>query len=141
MAKPQSAGLTLSESSALALAEAAIDLDTADNAERFVSALETNRRVWQTIRDLAEHYAWQVPDRTLADFAIETSRSAGRIDDQRVSALIDLNRRVSAELARGDDLARIRERAYFLWESRGRPQGQDLEHWLLAEMEIFGRGH
>ncbi|NFV81115.1 DUF2934 domain-containing protein [Magnetospirillum aberrantis SpK] len=32
----------------------------------------------------------------------------------------------------------IRERAYFIWESRGRPHGQDLEHWLMAEMECAG---
>jgi hypothetical protein len=141
MAKPQSAGLTLFQSSALALAEAANGLDTADNAQQFVSALETNRRVWQAVRDLAEHYAWPVPERGVADFAIESSPSAGRIDDQRVSALIDLNRRISAELVYGSDLASIRERACFLWDSGGRPQGQDMEHWLIAEMEISSHGH
>jgi len=30
----------------------------------------------------------------------------------------------------------IRGRAYFLWESYGRPSGRDLEHWLEAEQEI-----
>ena len=141
MAKRQSAGLTLSESSALALAEVAADLDAADNAERFVSALDTNRRIWQAIRDLAEHFSWQVPGRHDSDYAIEASRSAGRVNDQRIDALIALNRRVSAELAHGDDLDLIRERAYFLWESVGRPLGQDLEHWLIAEMEVRGKGH
>ncbi len=30
----------------------------------------------------------------------------------------------------------IRERAYFLWEDEGRPDGKHLEHWLRAEIEI-----
>lgn len=32
---------------------------------------------------------------------------------------------------------RIRERAYALWEQEGRPQGDDLRHWLAA-LEEFG---
>ena len=30
----------------------------------------------------------------------------------------------------------IRERAYAIWEQEGRPDGQSLPHWLLAESEI-----
>lgn len=30
----------------------------------------------------------------------------------------------------------IRERAYAIWETQGRPQGRSLEHWLRAEGEI-----
>jgi DNA-binding CsgD family transcriptional regulator len=30
---------------------------------------------------------------------------------------------------------RIRERAYFFWIDDGRPDGQDIEHWQLAENE------
>ena len=30
----------------------------------------------------------------------------------------------------------IHERAYFLWEEEGRPNGKHLEHWLRAETEI-----
>lgn len=30
----------------------------------------------------------------------------------------------------------IRERAYFLWEAEGRPDGRDHEHWLRAEAEV-----
>ncbi len=33
--------------------------------------------------------------------------------------------------------ARIRERAYHLWEADGRPHGQDLEYWLRAS-ELVG---
>jgi hypothetical protein len=34
---------------------------------------------------------------------------------------------------------RIRERAYQLYESRGREPGQDEQDWLLAEQEILKR--
>lgn len=30
----------------------------------------------------------------------------------------------------------VRERAYRIWESEGRPHGRDLDHWLQAEREL-----
>ena len=40
-----------------------------------------------------------------------------------------------------DDLERrIQQRAYELWESEGRPQGREQDHWQQAEREIGGRG-
>lgn len=30
----------------------------------------------------------------------------------------------------------IRERAYYIWEKKGRPQGQDMAIWLQAEKEL-----
>ena len=30
----------------------------------------------------------------------------------------------------------IRERSYLIWEREGRPEGRNLEHWLLAEAEL-----
>ncbi|GIK96279.1 MAG: hypothetical protein BroJett029_04880 [Alphaproteobacteria bacterium] len=36
-----------------------------------------------------------------------------------------------------DELAaKIRERAYQIWERENRPDGKDLEHWLRAGVEI-----
>lgn len=32
----------------------------------------------------------------------------------------------------------ISRRAYELWEQQGRPDGQDLQHWLQAEQELNG---
>ena len=128
-------GLTLAESGALALAEAARQLDSADEPAKFLRALEHNRKVWQTIRDLAARHNWRTPTPRLADYALATARKMGHgVADEHLSNLIDISRRVSAELA-GGDIERIRERAYFIWESRGRPHGQDLEHWLMAEMD------
>lgn len=127
--------LSLTESGALALAEAAAQLDGADEPGKFLRALERNRKVWQTIRDVAERHNWQTPTRRLADYALATAGKMGRgVADEQLNTLIDINRRVSAELA-GGDIERIRERAYFIWEDRGRPHGQDLDHWLIAELE------
>jgi hypothetical protein len=33
----------------------------------------------------------------------------------------------------------IRERAYWLWEQEGRPEGRELDHWYRASREIAGR--
>ena len=33
-------------------------------------------------------------------------------------------------------LAKIRQRAYELWEDEGRPEGRDRIHWLRAEAEF-----
>lgn len=35
-----------------------------------------------------------------------------------------------------DEDARIREAAYHLWESEGRPTGQDRRHWELARQMV-----
>lgn len=130
--------LSLTESGALALAEAAAQLDGADEPGKFLRALERNRKVWQAIRTAAERYNWHVPTRRLADYALATAGKMGRgVADEQLTTLIDINRRVSYELA-GGDIEHIRERAYFIWESRGRPHGQDLEHWLVAELEDLG---
>jgi hypothetical protein len=131
--------LTLAESGALALAEAAAELDEADDAAKFLSALERNHKVWQAIKDVAERENWPVPNARLADYALSTARKMGRgVTDEQLHALIEINRRVSAQLA-GGDIEHIRRRAYYLWENLGRPQGKDLEHWLIAEMEMMGR--
>lgn len=34
------------------------------------------------------------------------------------------------------DADSVRERAYLIWETEGRPDGRDLEHWLQAEREV-----
>lgn len=139
MARPHEHDLTLAESGALALADAATELDTADNAGMFMKALERNRKVWQTIKDVAERQNWRVPNSRLADYALTTARKMGcGVNDEQLNTLIDINRRVSAELA-GGSIDNIRERAYYIWESSGRSHGQDLDHWLIAEMENKGR--
>ena len=34
--------------------------------------------------------------------------------------------------------ARIRLRAYEIWQDRGRPDGRTVEHWLEAERQLSG---
>lgn len=35
-----------------------------------------------------------------------------------------------------EKIEQLRNRAYQIWESKGRPHGRDLEHWLDAEGEL-----
>ena len=47
------------------------------------------------------------------------------------------NRRSYEEMVMADEkMDQLRSRAYQIWESEGRPQGRDLEHWLEAEREL-----
>jgi hypothetical protein len=32
----------------------------------------------------------------------------------------------------------VERRAYEIWEREGRPEGQDVEHWLAAERQLLG---
>jgi hypothetical protein len=38
-----------------------------------------------------------------------------------------------------DNLPRIRERAYQIWEQEGRPIGRHVDHWLRAEQELVAK--
>jgi hypothetical protein len=33
----------------------------------------------------------------------------------------------------------IRERAYYIWESKGRPNGQDMTIWLQAKKDVSSK--
>ena len=138
MASSWSQQLSLAETGALALADAARDLDHADDAQKFLGALDRNHRVWKRIGQLAASRAWAIPDRRMVDYALKaTGQSSGQIGhDDHIHALIHINRQVSKALAEGHDIERIRERAHVIWESCGRPQGEDMAHWLIAEMEV-----
>lgn len=37
-----------------------------------------------------------------------------------------------------ETLERIRKRAYELWETEGRPEGKENDHWVQATTEILG---
>ena len=131
--------LSLAERGALALDDAAAALDRAADSATFLDALAHNRRVWSAIKDIARRERWSVPSGRQTAFALVTANKPAVSDDD-VHALVAVNRRVSAALA-GGGIDRIRERAYFLWETNGRPHGQALNFWLLAEMEATGRQH
>lgn len=37
-----------------------------------------------------------------------------------------------------EQIERIKQRAYEIWEAEGRPDGKNMEHWAQAEGEIAG---
>ncbi len=128
--------LTLAESTAAALAEAADDLSSACDADRFVAALDVNHRLWLTLAQIAAAQDWRHLNRHLADFVVSSSRTAGRgLSDERLETLVEINREVCKRLTSGRALPAIRQRAKLAWQERGRPYGLPLDRWLISEME------
>ena len=39
---------------------------------------------------------------------------------------------------RREDEQYLRDRAYFIWEREGRPEGRAFDHWVRAMREAFG---
>ena len=39
-------------------------------------------------------------------------------------------------MSAGIQTQEIAKRSYMIWEKKGRPHGQDLDHWLQAEREL-----
>ncbi|MCA1910072.1 MAG: DUF2934 domain-containing protein [Magnetospirillum sp.] len=132
--------LTLVESTAAALAEAADDLSAATDPDRFVAALDINHRLWLTLVQIAADQDWHHLNRHLADFVVSASRTAGRgLSDERLETLVEINREVSKRLTSGRPLPAIRQRAKLAWQERGRPYGLPLDRWLISEMERQAR--
>lgn len=139
-AAPIPVRLSLSESTAAALAMAADDLSSATDTEHFLAALEGNHRLWQILIDVARTNDWVEPTRHLADFVVSASRTAGRgLRDEHLETLVEINRDLSTRLARGHALDRIRQRAALAWKERGCPLGLSFGRWLLVEMERQAR--
>ena len=65
-------------------------------------------------------------------------------EDAPVESRQSQDTRQAAEASAGGDtrdpqtIAKIKERAYGLFEERGREHGHELEHWLEAERQITG---
>jgi hypothetical protein len=55
---------------------------------------------------------------------------------QAITDLVDEYEMTAAELEKRQQ---TRERAHEIWIERGRPEGRDVEFWLLAERELDGR--
>ena len=64
-----------------------------------------------------------------------------RANKQTKTPVVETSRSSPGKLARMPDAvpsdSKIRERAYELYESRGRESGQDEQDWLRAEQEIL----
>jgi hypothetical protein len=62
-----------------------------------------------------------------------------RISDRRaLQALNELADEFETKAVALERRCRVRERAYGIWIERGRPEGGDVEHWVLAERELAG---
>lgn len=130
--------LTIEESSAIALTEAADDLANARDTATFLAALETNHRLWLTLADVARRHGWKALDRRLAEFVTATTAKAGRgVPDEHLETLIDINREVSSKLT--GNAASARRRAVLAWQEHGKPYGVRLDTWLIAEIQRKAR--
>jgi len=94
-----------------------------------------------SIRQLLFDYTNDVPDAFLSlhNF-IAHSRYADKLKPsphlREKSEGLLIHAQATLFPVRPDNEARIRERAYAVWEQEGRPDGKHLEHWLQAEAEI-----
>lgn len=130
--------LSIEESSAIALTEAADDLANARDTGSFLAALETNHRLWLTLSEVARRHGWKALDRRLAEFVTTTTAKAGKgVPDEHLETLIHINREVSARLTR--NAASAHRRAMLAWQERGKPYGVRLDHWLIAEIQRKAR--
>jgi hypothetical protein len=134
--------LSLAESGAVALEDAADDLNSADDSTKFLSALDYNHRLWLALTEIARDQGWSWPDRRLADYVVKITCQAGRgVHDDDIEALININRETSRLLAAGRDLGNIRRRVQLAWRERGSHYGVPLDAWLLTEMRRKAHTH
>lgn len=76
--------------------------------------------------------------------ADELRRQAGRyrrmrrqiIDPTAVQAISDAVDELELTAEEIERRHQIRERAHALWATHGRPEGRDMEFWLVAEREV-----
>jgi len=123
--------LTLAEICVAALTEAADAIDAAHDMAAFVTALDSNHRLWLALREVG-----MAADRD-SEFAILRSSSHGHgLSDATVSALAGLNRRLAAELAANGDVARICTRVRLAYRERGHG---GFVAWLLNEIHSKDR--
>ena len=119
-------------------------LSKAKTEDEVTEALDYNLKLWVYFKSCIDNQRSLLPAhlndniRALADYVIGTTFAAGEraLTGEEFSTLV----RTDYELARGLNAVQrqslISERAYHIWESNGRPQGRDSEHWLQAEQEI-----
>ena len=129
--------LSLKESGAVALAEAAECLGTADNPDVFLSALGENHRLWRTLVDVARRNGWSIFDHRTSDFILSMVWNSGcGIADSHVEAMIDINRNVSRCMIADGDIDRTRQRALLAWRESTRGESTPLATWLINQIEI-----
>lgn len=144
---PLEADMSAPEQIAFSLSRAAIQLDHArhngSDKKSIAHALDENLELWTGIRTVVNTWAQGVSDdtkanlRRLSDFVTGSIMKSGvSIRPSTVDTLININLQIAEGLLEGHASALVRQRAYEIWESEGRPHGRDFEHWNRAEREI-----
>ncbi len=134
------------EQDSIALLHAASLLIEADTPEKVNIALDHNLKLWIAIKavlrndDCPLDAAVKANLRNLTQYVINTTMEAteGTIEARRLVSLSRLNMNIAQGLLSGEQNRIIQTRAYEIWESEGRPQGREREHWLRAEAEFAG---
>lgn len=103
--------LSLSETEAMSLTEAAVALDHArqeKDPKQMAAALENNIQVWMAIKTVAERPEVHLPETVrinlgrLAEFVAATTLSAGaQISEEAINTLINVNLQISEGLLEG----------------------------------------
>ncbi len=136
--------LSATEQDALALVRAAMALDQAKSQKDLAAALDANLQLWVAIRTEIERPGNPLPTEVrenllkLAEYVADVAVRLGsrKASAAQIKGLININLQISEGLLEGQTLRRIQERAYHIWEEKGRPHGRDHEHWYEAECEV-----
>ena len=132
------------EEDAVALLHAASLLVEADTPEKANIALDHNLRLWVAIKTVLQNEENTLnPEvkanlRNLAQYVTVTTMEAtqGSIEERKLVSLSRINMHIAEGLLHGQKNRLVQERAYEIWEREGRPDGREMDHWLLAEAEI-----
>ena len=128
--------LSLKETSAVALVEAAVCLNGASNIDDFISALDKNHRLWRTLIEFSRRNGWDHIDRRTGEFVMATLHKCGcGVIDSDIEALVSINNGISQRLADGREVERIRRRAQLAWRDSGVSEAIPLEAWLIDRIE------
>lgn len=130
--------LSIEESSAIALKEAADDLAKARDDDACLTALKANHRLWLTLADIARRHRWAALDRRFADYVTATTANMGMAVPNHLEMLIGINREVSAKLT-PRNAESVRRRALLAWKEHGKPYGLNLDVWLIGEIQRKAR--
>lgn len=137
--------LSLLDPDAPALVDAAARLTEAETGEALGEALAHNLRLWIAIKTVVNAEGNPLPSEIrhnldrLAAYVVKTTLGEGgrRITEAGIESLARINLHIADGLMRSQRNRLIRDRAFQLWEERGRPEGLEVENWLQAEQEIL----
>lgn len=129
------------------VAKAAAQLTEAASKKGDIAlALDQNLRLWMAIKTLAQKangsFDGELSQRLirLSEYvAQETIRvGSGALPDSTLATLVNINVQIAQGMLDATAQEAIRLRAHQIWEEQGRPDGQDVAHWIQARRELLG---